>query len=803
MRFRQIALIPLTMLFCEQSLFAQTDPWWDTEWKARAKITVDPGTFVRVNKPVEVSINFTTLLGQISLSGALDDDHLRVVETNATGTVIDASVAFQFDKDTTYDATTKALGILVLIAKDTTTASTPRTFYVYFDVEANIAGKTAFAPAARIALDTVSDHEGYESYKITCGNVTYYYHKAGGGFASMDDAQGNDWIGYRPLPCSGPEGANGCYRGIPNLHWPADLFHPGKTNCTSKIAYAGSLRVRITSVTNDDKWLTHWDMYSDHANLTVERMNPDSSFWFLYEGTPGGSLEPTTDYWVISNGTRKTCNFNQNADIASPEWMYFGDNNMKRTIFLAHREDDSHIDKFYQMNNQMTVFGFGRSDLNKLMNTVPQHFSIGLFEDSTYADLSVFIRSAVETVAVTIAAAEKNDVITPPTIVLNAPDSGEIWIKATRQNVQWQAADDNGIAYREIYWKQGSAGSWVRLDSAAGATGTRMWAWTLPDAVIDSAWVYVLVANAAGSTATDTSRYPFRIIAPPVPTCSLIAPDSLETWIANSQENIQWHSTDVLGMASRAIYWKNGASGTWALLDSAVGTAGNASWAWTLPGQTTDAAWVYVRVVNTTGNEASDTTDFPFRIVLAPYFTSKTIDTAMVGSTYTYNFAYQNPVGGTAQVTVLSNPPWTQTGLNLVSGTPTAVGIDTIRGFLAVGAFRDTITVTVVSVLPPDGLRSQAAKNSIAQLDILPHRSTNGIPVFHVIAEAGKAFHLEIRDAAGRLVWQACPKASNRTVHKMVAGKNMHDKGRWQSGVYFAIVTQGSERAVRRFQMVP
>jgi hypothetical protein len=78
----------------------------------------------------------------------------------------------------------------------------------------------------------------------------------------------------------------------------------------------------------------------------------------------------------------------QEGDIPAPEWIVFGDPRVRRALFLLHHEDDAHPDRFHQMNRQMTVFGFGREDLNKFLDSVPQHDSIGFLETTNHAEIS-------------------------------------------------------------------------------------------------------------------------------------------------------------------------------------------------------------------------------------------------------------------------------------------------------------------------------------------------------------------------------------------------------------------------------
>jgi hypothetical protein len=110
------------------------------------------------------------------------------------------------------------------------------------------------------------------------------------------------------------------------------------------------------------------------------------NYWFLYEGTPGGALD-ANDYCVRSPGTRTDINTDWNGDLPGPEWAYFGDESLGKIIYLVHHEDDSHSDQFWQMQNNMTVFGFGReyTCCGRYMTEAPAHFTVGL-ADATSMD---------------------------------------------------------------------------------------------------------------------------------------------------------------------------------------------------------------------------------------------------------------------------------------------------------------------------------------------------------------------------------------------------------------------------------
>lgn len=47
------------------------------------------------------------------------------------------------------------------------------------------------------------------------------------------------------------------------------------------------------------------------------------------------------------------------------------DTPLKRGLLLAHHEDDRHVDSYWPMQGNTTVFGFGRKGLGKFMTKVP------------------------------------------------------------------------------------------------------------------------------------------------------------------------------------------------------------------------------------------------------------------------------------------------------------------------------------------------------------------------------------------------------------------------------------------------
>ncbi|MDD5688433.1 MAG: chitobiase/beta-hexosaminidase C-terminal domain-containing protein [Elusimicrobia bacterium] len=344
-------------------------------------VTVAVGSYARYDKPVEVAVNFTQYLTTLGVGGSLNDQSLRVRETDSTGTtVINDSVVFQFDEDSTYNASNNAIGTVTLMMSGTTNASATRYFRIFFDVDPTIT-KVNFTK--QVTLTDNVDDEGQSSYKIETVNATYYYHKQGGGFSSMVDTQNNDWLGYHATG-----GSAGNYRGIPNMVYPASYFHPGFVNSSSSILNQGPIKIKYKTDSLDGLWSCTWEIFPKYARMTVTKKN--SAYWFLYEGTPGGNLDVTgtQDYFYRSNDTSpQLCGSYPstnilNGDIPAPEWVYFADGTINRSIYLINHQDDTANDSYYQMENNMTVFGFGRTGTTSSLNpVVPAYYTIG-FADS-------------------------------------------------------------------------------------------------------------------------------------------------------------------------------------------------------------------------------------------------------------------------------------------------------------------------------------------------------------------------------------------------------------------------------------
>lgn len=239
-------------------------------------------------------------------------------------------------------------------------------------------------PTGFVRVSPIDDFRGQPAFRVETGTqpgppaLTYVYHRLGAGFASLIDRDGHDWISWNEG--AGPEGA---FRGIPNLGL-GRCCHPGygtdgELVMQSELARVTAEEVVIRSIGAGFE-LT-WTITPDTATLAVLRA--DKSYWFLYEGTPGGHIDAQDTLWLAAAPAPLQVERDKHtADLPGPEWVAFTDGLSTRTLVLVHHEDDAHMDTYFRMGEGtggMTVWGFGRERGDALMTGV-NHMTLGLRE---------------------------------------------------------------------------------------------------------------------------------------------------------------------------------------------------------------------------------------------------------------------------------------------------------------------------------------------------------------------------------------------------------------------------------------
>lgn len=226
-------------------------------------------------------------------------------------------------------------------------------------------------------------------YIITTPTATYYLEREGGGLSSMLDVEGIDWMGFHKDP--GTE-SNGEYRGFPNAIHKQDgsYFHAqnaGTDPSISEVTIREPNFIQIVFTSENGQWEGVWGFTPTQCDFTMNRVSPGRQYWILYEGVPGGSLDKT-DFWYSSKDEEAhSIDEKQNGDLPGPEWMAFGDVNSPRMIIIVNHLDDAYPDRYYNMRDEMTVFGFARAGGKKYF-TQKGTYSIAFVEATYYEVVS-------------------------------------------------------------------------------------------------------------------------------------------------------------------------------------------------------------------------------------------------------------------------------------------------------------------------------------------------------------------------------------------------------------------------------
>jgi hypothetical protein len=237
---------------------------------------------------------------------------------------------------------------------------------------------------------TEDKRQGVDCYKVVTPTATYFYDKAGAGFCSILDKDGNDWLSWKKG--GGPAGE---YRGIPNMG--LDKFgHPGyagaHTTTTQKLGVSLPNAV-ITS--SKDRWNVTWEFLPTFAQMTVSGVG--ENYWLLYEGAPGGEFSDDDFGWRC-DGTKFLLKeswggdlVNKSAVAAGSEFVAFCDPKANRSLVLLH-DDDKIEDSYYPMK-PMTVFGFGRPlrSTKRLMNATPATLVVAMVESRDFEEIKPLV----------------------------------------------------------------------------------------------------------------------------------------------------------------------------------------------------------------------------------------------------------------------------------------------------------------------------------------------------------------------------------------------------------------------------
>ncbi|PHI19186.1 hypothetical protein CEQ90_14075 [Lewinellaceae bacterium SD302] len=236
-----------------------------------------------------------------------------------------------------------------------------------------------------------SNHLGRAHYRVETLTATYLYDPVAGGFSSILDPDGNDWVAYKDKPWGEyPAAAAASFRGLPNLVFQGDddgAGHPGHRKCSSQF---NNNQIFTQSISG--KWAWTWTFHEKYASLEVTDTDAERPYWFLYEGPAGGRYRPKQTSW----GTDKSGpnyerfdHFKGSKHSDNYRWFYFNGPDSPYTFWMAQAEADTLSDHYSLLGSEekgvdsadgMVVAGFGRGISADPQLTGPNTFLIGFYK---------------------------------------------------------------------------------------------------------------------------------------------------------------------------------------------------------------------------------------------------------------------------------------------------------------------------------------------------------------------------------------------------------------------------------------
>jgi hypothetical protein len=368
----------------------------------RLPVMVETGAYRRIDKPVEVPIDFAASLAEAGVSGArIDPTSVQVIAEDGQGGTgagrlgVGGAVSIPCQLD--LDPDDRSTGTVTWLLAGETPAWTRRRFTIVFGTRPQLGSAGAGVAAShRLRLwEPDAEH-----WRIEAPPYGYYTFEKGGGAFNVfspvdvaDDGDG-DWVRFDLSH----------YQGIANVHAPdfKTIFHQwypglvssdGAWKVRSELVAAGPLKVtiRTTHVVDQGTAAGHWELRYEILPSTVRatmvRGGP-GGFAFIHEAAPGGrALDPQHAFVRLSvdEAPRRLSDVRFNAPVGHG-WAYQGDDRVPHKLYLAEMQDDGVLDAVLPFPQfHFWVVGWGRGakagTLSRGITTYPATFYQGFVDD--------------------------------------------------------------------------------------------------------------------------------------------------------------------------------------------------------------------------------------------------------------------------------------------------------------------------------------------------------------------------------------------------------------------------------------
>lgn len=189
-----------------------------------------------------------------------------------------------------------------------------------------------------------------------------------------------------------------------------------------------------------------------------------------------------------------------------------------------------------------------------------------------------------------------------PRISIQSPNGGEVWTAGSTRMITWTSSTVTDLMIE--YSTDGD--NWTTIvSSVSAALGS--YEWTVPE--IESTGCVVRISSNDVPGINDVSDAPFIVTF--APSITITSPNGGEAWIAGTQHDITWTSTNV---ASVNIEYST-EDQTWTQIAAGL-DAGTGAYTWTVPD--TPTSYSSIRITSVDNAEIYDVSDDSFAILPPP-----------------------------------------------------------------------------------------------------------------------------------------------------------------------------------------
>jgi formylglycine-generating enzyme required for sulfatase activity len=190
------------------------------------------------------------------------------------------------------------------------------------------------------------------------------------------------------------------------------------------------------------------------------------------------------------------------------------------------------------------------------------------------------------------------------TLIVTAPNGDENWQVGTTQNITWKSSNVDNV---KIQYSTNAGSTWLDVVASVSAV-SGSYSWVVPNT--PSGYCKVKVSGVETISLNDISDNVFTIKSAVVSTVNLTSPNGGESWLAGTNQNITWTSSNINNLK---IEYSTNNGTNWSTVIASVAAA-NGIYQWVVPN--TPSINCRIRLSDALNSATNDVSDNTFSIVV-------------------------------------------------------------------------------------------------------------------------------------------------------------------------------------------